>query len=1062
MRARAATLVVGMLVLMASLVLPLASQQARGASYDWPTDQVIDTAITVTGDTINLTGNLTITPTGSLTLNGATLEINSNTSMRYRIEVQGGGTLKVLSGSTIKTLTASTRYLFCVRPSAVLQVDLSTVRDCGYQCVSRPNNGLYIQSSQASITNSTLTNNFAGVITDNGSTPQILSNTITANDWCGVVALNGSRPKIDRNTISRNLRSFTSGTMTYGAGVFVDHASPYISNNSIEANVASGGSLSIGVLLFGMGYTNVTDNVIGNHTPATAGGWVGGLYTDTGSPYIARNFIYKNFNGLDTYNGSALVEHNIIESNVATSRGWGLIDGSGSTFHDNVYSGNNYGPVLVDNSHSTFTNEVIKNSLVVGIAGDGSSSPFSGTFINCSLSNNVMDLHLGKPLGGTTGGTCVLLNTPFYNVTANITDPNSMLIVKWFLHVRTTIESSGAQASDAKVKCLDRKGLLQMLDVTGADGWTNWMVVTQYNMGGSDDKNFTYAPYNITAEKGSLFNYTVLPFDQSYEFTLPLDDIMPWNAVTYPEEGAVINRTSVNVTGTAEPGTWVTANGVKAVMLWNGDWYATVPLQKEGANTLTVSVVDRGKNRMDTVINVTRDTTPPTLDVTTPSDNFLSNKADTPVAGTTSDIGGKVFVNHVEVPIAPDGSFSTTVPLLEGPVTVLVEAVDAVWNTATVQRRGELDITAPQLVVLQPNNNFATNASSVLFKGYTDPDSTVTIDGKSVSMYNANFSGTISLVEGDNDLAVNATDPAGNIRTVMVRVHRDSTPPELSITWPPNGLAVNASLIEVRGTTETGAKVRVNGAAVTFAGRNFVGQARLDKEGNNVIRIDAYDALNNHVQMELTVRLDTTPPDLKISIPSPTAPALTNQLSIDIKGTTEATANVTINEEPVTVDSKGIFTGNVALGSEGANEIVITSTDIAGNIAETIITVTRDTKVVATVTYPKDGQKTKWSNLTVSGQAEPGSTVTVQGQPVTVRTDGSFSAEVFLQSGANTILISVKDKAGNVQNTNITVTKTKGTTPPPGLIPGFEGPVTLLAAGIMLVAVGRLARRNRR
>ena len=104
------TVFIGLAMLMTSLVIPLASHEVLGADQEWSTDQIINTPLTFTGDTINLTANVTITDTGSLTLSGATLRIFSNATIRYHVEVLGGGALRILAGSTVQTNSTPFRY----------------------------------------------------------------------------------------------------------------------------------------------------------------------------------------------------------------------------------------------------------------------------------------------------------------------------------------------------------------------------------------------------------------------------------------------------------------------------------------------------------------------------------------------------------------------------------------------------------------------------------------------------------------------------------------------------------------------------------------------------------------------------------------------------------------------------------------------------------------------------------------------------------------------------------------------------------------------------------------
>jgi len=101
--------------------------------------------------------------------------------------------------------------------------------------------------------------------------------------------------------------------------------------------------------------------------------------------------------------------------------------------------------------------------------------------------------------------------------------------------------------------------------------------------------------------------------------------------------------------------------------------------------------------------------------------------------------------------------------------------------------------------------------------------------------------------------------------------------------------------------------------------------------------------------------------------------------------------------------------------------------DAAGNVSAaksasvTITTATDTTKPTLTVSALADGSYTNKSTLNVSGNASDAGgikSVTVNDQPVTVNTDGSFSYALTLTAGANTITTIATDNAGNQQTDN--------------------------------------------
>ena len=79
----------------------------------------------------------------------------------------------------------------------------------------------------------------------------------------------------------------------------------------------------------------------------------------------------------------------------------------------------------------------------------------------------------------------------------------------------------------------------------------------------------------------------------------------------------------------------------------------------------------------------------------------------------------------------------------------------------------------------------------------------------------------------------------------------------------------------------------------------------------------------------------------------------------------------------------------------------------------------------ATINIPANATTTQ-SSYTFTGKVPPGSTVMVNGIPVTVGPDGSFTATVKLNPGKNTISIVVKTKTGETITSTHTVTLTTG------------------------------------
>jgi len=1020
--------VAGLAILLATSVCPMLSWKADAADITITGDLTISDSQSYSGDTITLTnGNLTVASGGTLTARSVTFIMDSTVTGRYHIEVQSGGTLTA-SGCTVRSSSNTYRYQMWFRPDSSVTMDNCAITDCGYSAsAANAGLGVFIESNSTRITNSSIKNGYFGIVVDTGASPFIYKNNISSNDACGVAMTASSKPVVDRNIISGN------AVLAAQPGIYNLNAAPVITNNTITGHRTLAGSWAIR----SQGPANQpAGSIIGNTINTNSMG----IYLQTGNAVVSGNTISNNVFAAD-----------------AANTGYGIADSTNSVVDNNIITGNSYGILMVGAALSTYTGCYIANNTVCGVGGDAGTAGFGGIFVNCTLSGNRKDVQFNDLLAGPGGGICTFINTVFNNQSVEITDNEVTLILKWYLHVRVTTESTGAPVESASIKCRDRLGGTQLLVLSAADGWSPYMVLTEKAFGNKSDYNVTLAPYNVSVQKGNGFNWTVLKLDQSYEFTFPIDDIAPWMKVDSPQDNDVINRTSVEFRGTVEtPYVAVTVGGVAASVGPDGAWTAKVPLNAEGKNVITASAQDRGRNWFNQTVTVMRDTTAPVITLASPEDNSLTNKTMVTVAGKVSDISGHTFVGGAEVPVAADGTFSTQVPVDEGLNTIKVESSDAVWNTATATVRVERDTSAPMLTVTEPSDGFATNASSVTVKGTTDSVAVLTVNGRPLPVSNERYSTTVSLVEGENLITVDSTDPAGNVRTITVRVVRDSIAPKLNLAFPPDGTVVKEPLVTVRGSTEEGALVKVNGGGVSFDGRSFMAEVRLAMEGENIIVIDAYDALKNHVQTVIRVYLDTMAPDLRLT--SPAQNFLTSAAQVEIRGRTEPSANVTVDGEPVAVDGNGLFSVKMPLPSDGTYTFDIISTDIAGNFNEEFLTVIKDTVARYNITSPAEGFKTKLKTLTILGDVEQGSTVQVNGNSVSVRPDGTFTAEVILNDGSNTVVIQVRDKAGNLATKEIAVTRTKPAPPPAGTIPGFEA----LAATAALASLAAVVAARRR
>lgn len=120
----------------------------------------------------------------------------------------------------------------------------------------------------------------------------------------------------------------------------------------------------------------------------------------------------------------------------------------------------------------------------------------------------------------------------------------------------------------------------------------------------------------------------------------------------------------------------------------------------DGSNSVSLQVTDNDGNVSDVAtVSFVISTSAPTLNVTSPKDNLLTNSNKVTVAGTAaagSDAVtlASVKVNGASVPIS-QGAFSIEVTLTEGENTITIVAEDSIGKTTTVTRHVTVDTKAP-------------------------------------------------------------------------------------------------------------------------------------------------------------------------------------------------------------------------------------------------------------------------------------------------------------------------------------------------------------------------------
>ncbi len=359
-------------------------------------------------------------------------------------------------------------------------------------------------------------------------------------------------------------------------------------------------------------------------------------------------------------------------------------------------------------------------------------------------------------------------------------------------------------------------------------------------------------------------------------------------------------------------------------------------------------------------------------------------------------------------------------------------AVDHAGNSRTVYVYVRIDPTPPKVLVNFPSDGYITNNPRCLVRGVTEPGSLVSVNGLDATVIVSMYTVEVTLVEGPNTLTVIAIDPMGNVQVVRVSVRLDTQKPYFQLISPLEGGMVNQSTLTIMAQLEPELEVTINDQPVPYGSEAYPqdgGTLELTMDlvsAETVIHFRVKDPAGNVLTIDRLVVLDNVPPWIKVTSPMPFETF--DHPEIVVVGTTEATSRFLINDDDVTLQN-GFFQRAI-LCVEGANRIVLTAIDPAGNVNTQVLVVNVDTRPPhLEITSPR-GKVTTVNTETVSivgtvwmdGVVTTGS-VTVNGvvHALTDAINGIFSVPLTLVEGRNEISVVVEDLVGNSANQTIVV-----------------------------------------
>lgn len=205
----------------------------------------------------------------------------------------------------------------------------------------------------------------------------------------------------------------------------------------------------------------------------------------------------------------------------------------------------------------------------------------------------------------------------------------------------------------------------------------------------------------------------------------------PTQNITYPTAGAYIinnkpvitwtvtdNDSGVNpdtIGITVDSGSKVTAGIIKTSITGGYQCsYTPTAALSDGSHTIKVDASDFDGNAAEQkTVTFKIDTIPPTLNISSPTANLITNNKAVTVSGTTNDATSSPVSVTVKlnsgtaeaVTVASNGTFSKALTLTEGNNTITIVAKDSAGKSTTVTRTVTLDTKAPNItaVSMVPN-----------------------------------------------------------------------------------------------------------------------------------------------------------------------------------------------------------------------------------------------------------------------------------------------------------------------------------------------------------------------
>jgi hypothetical protein len=570
----------------------------------WETagDWVIDgssTVTTFTSTSINVNGNLTITPGYTLQLNDTTLTMNGTSDGQFNITVQSLGNFLIgdldynpLTPGDASVITGNSTYGFVVEgPDGYLILENSELHECGWSNLDPDweDAGLNIQGANAIVTGNDISNNFRGLIFHNTSAvgATIDNNTIYDNQatalWISMGSTNNhiADNEIYNNEFGIRINSSLNSQTNYiinnniyentNSGItFEDSSNFHIEGNNIINNTGVSG-----IYIWNSQDITVHDNYLDGN--GGSGSWdeYSSFYSEESTGIIFTNNYITNSNQYGfraQYQPDIVVENNQFINNVG---GGAIAIFLGITnfglFNNNTVSIAGWHGVYVDGCNNfKVTNNTVNNVGVASGVGLVNHNWYTTSRLKVYIYNNeVTNIGTGNDGIGmwiTSGSDHVVDSNYFDTITSNgiVIEASNTLIIN---NLVTNVGTSPAASNNVDVSGISLAGfgntfINNTIENCQSPGGTNLVsglqfgYVSTYNKYATNtvirDSRFYGNEINIRAQEtdGSINNILIenstliQDFDTSYDFYLVEDAHITTLNTTFDNSSTSIGSSS--------------------------------------------------------------------------------------------------------------------------------------------------------------------------------------------------------------------------------------------------------------------------------------------------------------------------------------------------------------------------------------------------------------------------------------------------------------------------------------------------------------------------------------